>query len=85
MTTLRIRGLYAAALTVLFRQSQPDWEIVQPDDQVRANLPGNWRMDSPEVAIDDQTGPQGVRDSLRLSGSGDGIERALGVLQGTLY
>ena len=82
MTTLRIRGLYAAALTVLFRQSQSDWEIVQPDDEVRASLPGNWRMDSPEVAIDDQTGPQGVRDSLRLSGSGDGIERALGVLQG---
>ena len=82
MTTLRIRGLYAAALTVLFRQSQSDWEIVQPDDQVRASLPGNWRMDSPEVAIDDQTGPQGVRDSLRLSGSGHGIERALGVLQG---
>ena len=81
MTTLRIRGLYAAALTVLFRQSQPDWEIVQPDDQVRASLPGDWRMDSPEVAIDDHPGPQGVRDSLRLSGSGDGIERALGVLQ----
>ena len=81
MTTLRIRGLYAAALTVLFRQRQADWEIVQPDDQVRAGLPGNWRMDSPEVAIDDQPGPQGVRDSLRLSGTGDGIERALGVLQ----
>ena len=81
MTTLRIRGLYAAALTVLFRQRQADWEIVQPDDQVRAGLPGNWRMDSPEVAIDDQPGPQGVRDSLRLSGTGDGIERALGLLQ----
>lgn len=81
MTTLRIRGLYAAALTVLFRQRQADWEIVQPDDQVRASLPGNWRTDSPEVAIDDQTGHQGVRDSLRLSGTGEGIERALGVLQ----
>ena len=81
MTTLRIRGLYAAALTVLFRQRQEDWQIVQPDDQVRAGLPGNWRMDSPEVTIDDQSGPQGVRDTLRLSGSGDGIERALSVLQ----
>jgi hypothetical protein len=81
MTTLRIRGLYAAALTALFRQSQPEWEIVQPEDQVRASLPGNWRMDSPEVAIDDQPGPQGVRDTLQMSGSGDGIERALGVMQ----
>ena len=81
MTTLRIRGLYAAALTVLFRQRQADWEIVQPDDQVRASLPGNWRMDSPEVAIDDQPGHQGVRDSLRLSGTGEGIERALGELR----
>jgi hypothetical protein len=81
MTTLRIRGLYAAALTALFRQSQPEWEIVQPEDQVRASLPGNWRMDSPEVAIDDQPGPQGVRDTLRLAGSGDGIERALAVMQ----
>ena len=81
MTTLRIRGLYAAALTVLFRQRQQDWEIVQPDDQVRANLPGNWRMDSPEVGIDDQPVPQGVRDTLRLTGSGEGIDRAVGVLQ----
>ena len=81
MTTIRIRGLYAAALTALFRQREPEWEIVQPDDQVRANLPGNWRMDSPEVAIDDQPGPEGVRDTLQMSGSGDGIERALGVMQ----
>ena len=54
---------------------------MQPDDQLRASLPGNWRMDSPEVAIDDQPGPQGVRDTLQMSGSGDGIERALGVMQ----
>ena len=81
MTTLRIRGLYAAALTALFRQRQSEWEIVQPDDQVRASLPGEWRMDSPDVAIDDQSGPQGVRETLRLSGTGDSIERALGVMQ----
>ena len=30
MTTLRIRGLYAAALTILFRQREQEWEIVQP-------------------------------------------------------
>lgn len=81
MTTLRIRGLYAAALTSLFRRHHQDWEIVQPDDEARACLPGNWRMDSPAVTIAEQPSPQGVRDTLRLSGSGDGIERVLGILQ----
>ncbi len=81
MTTLRIRGLYAAALTSLFRQHQQDWEIVQPDDEVRACLPDDWRMDLPEVAIDEQSDAQGVRDTLRLSGSGAGIEGVLRVLQ----
>ena len=81
MTTLRIRGLYATALTSLFRQHHQDWEIVQPDDEVRACLPDDWRMDSPDVAIDEQPDFQGVRDTLRLSGSGDGIERVLDVLQ----
>ena len=81
MTTLRIRGLYATALTSLFRQHHQDWEIVQPDDEVRACLPDAWRMDSPDVAIDEQPDSQGLRDTLRLSGSGDGIEGVLGVLQ----
>ena len=81
MTTLRIRGLYAAALTGLFRQHHQDWEIVQPGDEVRASLSDDWRMDSPDVAIDEQPDSQGARDALRLSGSGDGIERVLGVLQ----
>ena len=81
MTTLRIRGLYGAALTSLFRQHHQDWEIVQPDDEVRACLPGDWRMDSPDVAIDAHADAQGVRDTLRLSGSDDGIERVLGILQ----
>jgi hypothetical protein len=81
MTTLRIRGLYGAALTSLFRQHHQDWEIVQPDDEVRACLPGDWPMDSPDVAIDEHADAQGVRDTLWLSGSGDGIERVLGVLQ----
>ena len=81
MTTLRIRGLYATALTALFRQHHQDWEIVQPDDEVRACLPDAWRMDSPDVAIDEQPDSQGLRDTLRLSGSGDGIEGVLGVLQ----
>ena len=81
MTTLRIRGLYAAALTSLFRQHHQDWEIVQPDDEVRACLPDDWRMDSPDVAIDERADAQGVRDTLQLSGSDDGMERVLGVLQ----
>ena len=81
MTTLRIRGLYGAALTSLFRQHHQDWEIVQPDDEVRACLPGDWRMDSPDVAIDEHADAQGVRDTLQLSGSDDGIERVLGILQ----
>ena len=81
MTTLRIRGLYAAALTALFRQHHQDWEIVQPDDEVRACLPGDWRMESPDVAIDERADAQGIRDTLQLSGSDDGIERVLGVLQ----
>ena len=81
MTTLRIRGLYGTALTALFRQHHQDWEIVQPNDEVRARLPGDWRMDSPDVAIDEQADAQGVRDTLQLSGSGDGIERVLGILQ----
>lgn len=81
MTTLRIRGLYGTALTSLFRQHHRDWEIVQPDNEARACLPGDWRMDSPDVAIDEHADAQGVRDGLRLSGSGDGIERVLNVLQ----
>ena len=81
MTTLRIRGLYAAALTALFRQHHQDWEIVQPDDEVRACLPGDWRMDSPDVTIDEHADARGMHDTLRLSGSGDGIEHVVGVLQ----
>ena len=45
MITLRIRGLYAAALTSLFRQYPEECEVVQPDDEVRARLPMAWGME----------------------------------------
>ncbi|MGQ4808885.1 hypothetical protein NKDENANG_02278 [Candidatus Entotheonellaceae bacterium PAL068K] len=80
-TTLRIRGLYAVALTQLFRQHSDTWEIVQPDEEVVAALPQAWRMDSPAVTIDDAPDEQGHREVLRLTGSAEAVQHALAILQ----
>ncbi len=76
MIALRIRGLYAAALTPLFRQDNR-WEIVQPSDEVCAAIPHDWRMDSPDVDIDDVPDDQGQRHALRISGPADAVEDVL--------
>jgi hypothetical protein len=81
MTTLRIRGLYAAALTALFRQHPSVWEIVQPDDEIRPRLPQPWRMDSPDVDIDDQPDARGTRDTIRIVGPGHAVKQAVQLLQ----
>jgi hypothetical protein len=81
MSTLRIRGIYAAALTQLFRQYSPAWEIVQPDDEVRARLEQAWRMDSPDVDIDDEPDEQGRREVIRISGAADAVTQVLRILQ----
>ena len=80
MIALRIRGLYATALTQLFRQSEA-WEIVQPDEDVRSRIDYAWRMDSPDVAIEDEPNEQGQRDVLRLTGSADAVGETLSLLQ----
>src|SRR5215510_616640 len=81
MITLRIRGLYAAALTSLFRQYPHVCEVVQPDDEIQARLRQAWRMDSPDVTIDDQPGARGHRDTLRVAGPADAVEQVLQILQ----
>lgn len=81
MITLRIRGLYAAALTSLFRHYSHVCEIVQPDDEIQARLHHAWRMDSPDVTIDDQPEARGNRDTIRVAGSGDAVEQVLQLLQ----
>lgn len=81
MTTLRIRGLYAAALTSLFQRYAPAWEVVQPDDEIRARLPGPWRSDSPDVEIDDHPETRGTRDTIRLIGAGHQVRQAVQILQ----
>lgn len=81
MTTLRIRGIYAVALTQLFRQYPDAWEIVQPDEEVRACVDGAWRMDSPDVDIDDAPDERGHRETIRLAGPADAIQQALDVIQ----
>jgi hypothetical protein len=81
MTTLRIRGMYAVALTQLFRQSPAAWEIVQPDEEVRSCIAHPWRMDSPDVDIDDEPDERGRHEVIRLAGSGDAVKQALAVLQ----
>jgi probable ribonuclease FAU-1 len=81
MITLRIRGLYAAALTALFRRYSHVCEIVQPDDAIQARLPQAWRMDSPDVTIDDQPEARGNRDTLRVAGPADAVEQILQLLQ----
>jgi len=76
MITLRIRGLYAAALTSLFRHAHV-CEIVQPDDEIQAHVHQAWGMDSPEVTIDDQPEARGNRDTLRVVGPADAVEQVL--------
>jgi hypothetical protein len=81
MTTLRIRGLYAVALTQLFRQYPDAWHIVQPDEEVRSCIVDTWRMDSPDVAIDDDPDEHGRCEVIRAAGSADAVQKALAVLQ----
>jgi hypothetical protein len=81
MSTLRIRGIYAAALTQLFRQYNTDWDIVQPDDEIRACVAHAWRMDSPDVDIEDEPDEQGRREVIRMSGLADAVTPALRILQ----
>src|ERR1043166_8739782 len=81
MITLRIRGLYAAALTSLFRQSPHLCEVVQPDNEIQARVNQAWRMESPDVTIDDQPDARGNRDTLRIAGSAEAVEQVLQLLQ----
>jgi hypothetical protein len=81
MTTLRIRGLYAVALTQLFRQHPDTWQIVQPDETVQSLLPEVSSMVSPEVDIDDEPDEHGYREIIRLSGSAEAVEAALEALR----
>ena len=81
MITLRIRGLYAAALTSLFRQYPHVCEVVQPDDEIQARVRQTWRMDSPDVTLDDQPDARGSRDTLRVAGPADAVEQVLQLLQ----
>ena len=81
MITLRIRGFYAAALTSLFRQYPHVCEVVQPDDEIQARLSQAWRMDSPDVTIDDQPDARGSRDTIRVAGPADAVEQVLQLLQ----
>src|SRR5262249_143073 len=81
MSTLRIRGLYAAALTSLCRQYPHVCEIVQPDDEIQARLHQAWRLDSPEVTVDDEPDARGSRDTIRVAGPADAVEQVLQLLQ----
>ena len=84
MIALRIRGLYATALTQLFRQDAT-WEIVQPGDEVRAAISHDWRMDSPDVDIDDAPDDRGQYHTLRISGPADAVEGVLAHLHGQCF
>jgi hypothetical protein len=81
MITLRIRGLYAAALTSLFRQYPHVCEVVQPDDEIQVRLNQAWRMDSPDVTLDDHPDARGSRDTIRVAGPADAVEQILQLLQ----
>ncbi len=81
MTTLRLRGLYAAALTQLFRQNADRWEIVQPDEQIKSSIDYPWRMVSPDVDIDDAPDERGRRERIRIAGSAEDVRLALAELQ----
>lgn len=81
MITLRIRGLYAAALTALFRQHSQVWEVVQPDEEIQTALDYPWRMDAPDVTIDEQPDVRGNRDVLRIVGPAEAVEQAVELMQ----
>ena len=80
-TTLRLRGLYAIALTQLFRQYPDEWEIVQPVEAVKAKLGQEWRMVSPDVDIDDVPNERGRREIVRVAGSSETVHHAIETLQ----
>lgn len=84
MVALRIRGLYAAALTQLFCQDNT-WDMVQPSEDVRTRIDYPWRMDSPEVDIDDEPDERGQRDTLRLSGPAEAVGQALSCLRQSCF
>jgi hypothetical protein len=84
MVALRIRGLYAAALTQIFCQDNT-WDMVQPSEDVRTRIDYPWRMDSPEVDIDDEPDERGQRDTLRLSGPSEAVGQALSCLRQTCF
>ncbi len=81
MITLRLRGLYATALTSLFRQYPEECTVVQPDEEVQARLPIAWRMEPPDVEIDVQSDAHGNRDLLRVTGTASAVQQALDILQ----
>jgi probable ribonuclease FAU-1 len=81
MPTIRIRGLYAAALTQLFRQASLPWELVQPDAEVLSRLDYAWRMDSPDLDIADDPDEHGRREIIRISGPAESVEQALRLVQ----
>lgn len=80
MTTIRIRGLYAVALTQIFRQYPDDWEIVQPVESIKVKLDQTWRMVSPDVDIDDAPDERGRRERIRIAGSSDSVHDAIEIL-----
>jgi hypothetical protein len=80
-TTIRIRGLYAIALTQLFRQYPDEWEIVQPVEAVKAKLDQDWRMVSPDVDIDDAPDERGRREIIRIAGSSETVHHAIETIQ----
>src|SRR4029450_12029745 len=81
MITLRIRGLYAAALTSLFRQYPHVCEVVQPDDELHACLHQASPMDSPDVTLDAQPDTRGSRNTIRVAGPEEAVEQVLQLLQ----
>jgi hypothetical protein len=81
MTSIRIRGLYAVALTQLFRQYPDAWEIVQPVEAVKARLNQDWRMVSPDVDIDDAPDDRGRRERIRIAGSSESVQQAIDILR----
>ncbi|MBM3222828.1 MAG: hypothetical protein FJZ47_03360 [Candidatus Tectomicrobia bacterium] len=81
MITLRIRGLYAAALTSLFRRYPHVCEVVQPDEEIQTHVAQDWRMDAPDVTIDDQPDTRGGRETIRLAGPSDAVEVLIALMQ----
>ncbi|GIX46803.1 MAG: RNA-binding protein [Candidatus Tectimicrobiota bacterium] len=85
MTTVRLRGIYAAALTQLFLQHGPPWEVVQPTPEVRARLDYPWRADSPDVDIDDEPDARGYREVIRVAGMAEAVDPALELIRSRCF